>query len=94
VAAALRPEAARELLPGFLNAALEGFALDDPLLKDYGYGLLAKGCEVLEQDFVPWLERSVQLAFESLDMVCLLGHRTSQIAPFCSHPLSDHASKT
>jgi importin-4 len=72
VAAVLRPEVARELLPGFLNAALEGFRLGDPLLKDYGYGLLAKGCEVLEQEFVQWLERAVQLAFESLDAVCPL----------------------
>ena len=69
VAARLEPTAARELLPRFFRAAVGGFELADPLLREYGYALLAMGAQVLGRDFAPWLEGSAQLAFESLDAV-------------------------
>ena len=66
----LGKEAGKQLLPPFIQAAMQGFQLEDGLLKEYGHGLLSMAAELLQADFAPYLDAAVQLAFTSLAQVC------------------------
>jgi hypothetical protein len=68
----LGKEAGKQLLPPFIVAAAQGFALGDPVLREYGHGLQSMAAELLEDDFVPYLATAVELAFSSLDVVCCI----------------------
>lgn len=69
VAENLGREAAEKLLPTFLHAAADGFALDVPLLREYGHGLFSVSARVLQESFVPFLDGCVQLARKSIELV-------------------------
>ena len=69
VAETLGRGVAETLLPTFLHAAAEGFALDAPMLREYGHGLFAVSARVLQDAFVPFLDGCVKFARTSIQSV-------------------------
>jgi hypothetical protein len=71
IAETLGRSVAESLLPAFLHAAAEGFALDAPMLREYGHGLFAVSARVLKESFVPFLDGCVKFARTSIQSVRL-----------------------
>ncbi|GBG68591.1 hypothetical protein CBR_g3136 [Chara braunii] len=53
------------VLPGFMELALKGFALDAEVLREYGHGFFGNVAEILEADFAQYLPHVMPQAFAS-----------------------------
>ncbi|CAI5510371.1 unnamed protein product [Closterium sp. Naga37s-1] len=58
-------QAVEPVLPGFMDAALKGFALDQSALREYAHSFFSDVAKFLEADFAPYLQHVVPLAFSS-----------------------------
>ncbi|CAI5467286.1 unnamed protein product, partial [Closterium sp. Yama58-4] len=58
-------QAVEPVLPGCMDAALKGFALDQSALREYAHSFFSDVAKFLEADFAPYLQHVVPLAFSS-----------------------------
>ncbi|GJP51676.1 hypothetical protein CLOM_g10825 [Closterium sp. NIES-68] len=58
-------QAVQAVLPGFMDAALKGFQLDQSALREYAHSFFSDVAKFLEADFAPFLPHVVPLAFSS-----------------------------
>lgn len=67
VAISMGKEAFSPYLPHFIGHVVDNFKQDDPLLREYSFGFLCNVCEMLEQDFLPYMEDTIQCAIHTIE---------------------------
>lgn len=67
VAVSMGKEAFLPYLPHFIGHVVDNFKQEDPLLREYSFGFLCNVCEMLQQDFLPYMEDTIQCAIHTIE---------------------------
>lgn len=54
-------------LPHFMVHVVENFKLEDPLVRQYSFGFLSNVCELLQEDFAPYVDDTICCALHTIE---------------------------
>lgn len=68
IACSMGKEAFLPYLPHFMVHVEENFKQENPLVREYTFGFLSNICEVLQEDFAPYVESTIECAIRTIEV--------------------------